>query len=333
MKELFNKLWHGQDGVSMLIVLGFMALSVPIVTGFLSFTSTLSHDSRVKTNIVQAQYSAQGCTQHAAYRLNNEANYATNLAIGVPNVYNFDGCTITVTKVSTSVSAENAYADVVLLLDVSGSVDAGELVYLKEASNTIVDGFDLENTQGRIRIGAIRFRGNSESVTDMTDVDVHGVSEPLHDGINGLAQGGPGLNSGTNIVSGLNAASAHFSTGLGDRVDPPYPVPNIMVVITDGNDTAGNSDGAIKNASDNTGAEVFAVGVGEDIEGGTLTAIASDPDAAHTFTSSEYSGLLAIINNIVTAIYGASAIGTTFTIQSISPDGTVSISEIILPPE
>ena len=317
----------------MLIVLSFMALSVPMVTGMLSFAGTLSKDSQTKTRILHSQYASQGCTQHATYRLNNEANYADNMVIGTPDVYAFDSCTITVTKISVVVSIDNAYADVVLALDVSGSVDSAELVFLKQAANDIVDAFQLENTEGRIRIGMLRFRGSGESVVGVTDVDLHGASEPLHNGINGLVQGGPGLASGTNLVAALNASGPQFATGLGDRVDPPYPVPNLLIVITDGNDSVGNSDSDIQNASIATGAEVFAVGVGTDIEADTINAIASDPDIDHAFTAINYVALLGIINDIFAAVYAAAGIGTTFTIQSVSPDGTVSVSTVILPPE
>ncbi len=37
---------------------------------------------------------------------------------------------------------------------------AGELVFLKQAANDIVDAFELENTEGRIRMGMLRFRGS-----------------------------------------------------------------------------------------------------------------------------------------------------------------------------
>ena len=96
MKKLLREIIHRQEGVAMLVVLAFMALSVPIVTSTLYLSGTLSIDSRVKNEILKGQYAAQGCTQHASYRLFSEAGYADGLAIGVPDIYNFDGCTITV---------------------------------------------------------------------------------------------------------------------------------------------------------------------------------------------------------------------------------------------
>ncbi|MCH8745150.1 MAG: VWA domain-containing protein, partial [Chloroflexi bacterium] len=259
--------------------------------------------------------------------------YADGIELGTPDVYTFDGCTITVAKTSGGEASEVAYIDLVLLLDVSGSVDAAELVYLKLAANAIVDAFNLEIADGRMRIGIVRFRGSAVSVVDMTDVDVHNSSEPLHNGINGMVQGAPDLDAGTDIVAGLNAAGAQFDTGLGDRVDPPYPVPNLVVVITDGDDTAGNGNAAINAASDAAAYKVFAIGVGDDIGSGTINAIASEATSRYSFNTSSYSGLMAIVNEVFTSVNLDAGMGTLFTIESVSADGTVSISEVVFPPE
>ncbi|MCH8897806.1 MAG: VWA domain-containing protein, partial [Chloroflexi bacterium] len=312
---------------------GFMALSVPLVTGLLSFSGTLSKDSRTKATILQGQYSAQGCTQQATYKLKTDSSYVASLSIGVPDVYSFDGCTITITLVSGPQASKVAFADLVITLDVEGSVDALELVDLKQAANTIVDAFSLETTDGRIRIGVLRFANSSASVVDMTDVDEHGVSEPLHDGINGIVRGGPGLGTDTNLVAALNGTKQQFNTGLGDRTDPPYPVPNLVVFITDSGDAAGNSIGAIQGISAGMGGQgttIFAIGVGSAITMPTLNAIATAP--ANVFTTADFSALLDIIGDIVTAVYDAAGMGTLFTIESVSPDGTVSISEYVIPP-
>ena len=72
-----------------------------------------------------------------------------------------------------------AFADTVLLLDNSGSVSDCELVQLRQAANDMVEGFSLETTESRIRIGLTRFAGQSSSVADMTDVDSHSPA-PIH---------------------------------------------------------------------------------------------------------------------------------------------------------
>ncbi|PKB57631.1 MAG: hypothetical protein BZY73_02245 [SAR202 cluster bacterium Casp-Chloro-G3] len=316
----------------MLMVLGFMAISIPIVTGYLAFTGTLSKDSAVKTKILTSQYASKGCSQYAAWKLNNEPGYADGLVEG-DNLLLFDGCTITINKPSVvMVAQEVAYADVALVLDVSGSVDDVELEALKDAANDIVDRFSLPTTEGRVAIGVTRFRGSYQIVQGMTDVDLHGTSEPLHIAINGLLQGGPGLDEGTNLVAGLQGGGATYASGLGDRIDPPYPVPNIMVLITDGNDSEGNGIDDIIAASTASGAEVFAIGVGNGVNTGTINAVASQPSNTHAFTTNSYGALDAIIDDIVAAVFGAAGMGTLFTITSVSADGTVVVSQVLIPP-
>ena len=141
---------------------------------------------------------------------------------------------------------------------------------------------------------------------------------------------------------GLDGAAAQFDTGLGDRPG----VPNLIIFITDGNDTLDNSLTDIENASLNTGAEVFAVGVGGDVSAATLDAIATDPNSGHVFTSG-FSGLLDIVDDIVEATLAAggqafkveggtaSSVsgGTIYDIESIAEDCTVIRSRVLLLPD
>ena len=51
----------------MIMVIAFMALSIPLITGSLAFASTLGRDSVVKTEILKRQYSALGGDQWGSY--------------------------------------------------------------------------------------------------------------------------------------------------------------------------------------------------------------------------------------------------------------------------
>ena len=153
--------------------------------------------------------------------------------------------------------------------------------------------------------------------------------------------GRPDLQGGTNIVLGIQGGQAQFPSGLGDRPE----VPNLMIFVTDGNDTKGNSLQDIMDASAASGAEIFAVGVGS-VDNATLDAIASDPDSDHVFSTSDFSGLLAIVDSIVTATLiaadtvvtvnggasSASAVagGTIYDVTSLSPDGHAIRARIML---
>ncbi len=61
------RLLKGQQGVAMIMVISFMALSVPMITGALALSGTLSKDSTVKTEILKRQYSALGGDQFGGY--------------------------------------------------------------------------------------------------------------------------------------------------------------------------------------------------------------------------------------------------------------------------
>ncbi len=60
-------LLRDQKGVAMIMVIAFMALSVPMITGALALSGTLSKDSTVKTEILKRQYSALGGDQFGGY--------------------------------------------------------------------------------------------------------------------------------------------------------------------------------------------------------------------------------------------------------------------------
>ena len=66
-----TSLLKGQQGVAMIMVIAFMSLSIPMITGALSLSSTLSRDSTVKTEILKRQYSALGGDQFGGYCIQN----------------------------------------------------------------------------------------------------------------------------------------------------------------------------------------------------------------------------------------------------------------------
>ena len=71
---MIARLWRGQEGSGLILLLAFMVLAVPIVTASLGLASTLSVDSRVKTGILKGQYSSLGGYEHGLYRLIHPPN-------------------------------------------------------------------------------------------------------------------------------------------------------------------------------------------------------------------------------------------------------------------
>ena len=114
--------------------------------------------------------------------------------------------------------------------------------------------------------------------------------------IDAVPQGGADLDWGTNIVAGLEGAAAQFPTGQGDRA-----VPNVIIFITDGNDNSGGGDeddgntiADIAAASAATGADVYAIGVGNGVSQGTLNAIGPEG----TFSADDFNDLIDLIEDI-----------------------------------
>ena len=63
-----RNLLHRQEGaMAMILVIGFMALAIPVITASLALSGTLSHDSRVKTDILKRQYAALGVGEYVSY--------------------------------------------------------------------------------------------------------------------------------------------------------------------------------------------------------------------------------------------------------------------------
>jgi len=94
-------LLHRQEGaMGMILVIGFMALAIPLVTSALALSGTLARDSQVKTNILKRQYAALGIGEYVSYlaadptRWNNwktanfvpaTGNYEETITIGGEN--------------------------------------------------------------------------------------------------------------------------------------------------------------------------------------------------------------------------------------------------------
>ena len=95
---------RSERGAGLIIVLAFMALSVPLITGALRMATTLNVDSRVKTGIATSQYTALGGSEYALYRLAYEDGYSQSLQTGVEDRFSIslNGSQVNVTVLNTS---------------------------------------------------------------------------------------------------------------------------------------------------------------------------------------------------------------------------------------
>ena len=71
---MFNRLIRNEDGVTMVLALAFMAISVPIITAALGLASTLTVDSTVKSQIARDQFSRIGADELGIHQLLSPPN-------------------------------------------------------------------------------------------------------------------------------------------------------------------------------------------------------------------------------------------------------------------
>ena len=82
-----KRLVGGESGVAMIMVLAFISLAGAAVPTALSVASSVSVDSRVKTEILKEQYAAIGADEYSRYRMLYEPGYIDTLVSGVPDVF------------------------------------------------------------------------------------------------------------------------------------------------------------------------------------------------------------------------------------------------------
>lgn len=183
-------------------------------------------------------------------------------------------------------------ADVMLVLDRSGSINTTELTQLKTAAKDFVDALGLSTTG--IHAGKSSFATTGNLNHHLTDDAVS-----LKAAIDTMVNGGF-----TNLKEGIDLAIGEFANpGDGhDRTD--LTSPDKMIVITDGHPNrplpASTADDVAATSADNAraaGAEVFVVGVGGDVNTSYLQTEIAD-NAAHYFPVSNYSGLETALQNL-----------------------------------
>ena len=182
-------------------------------------------------------------------------------------------------------------ADVMLVLDKSGSINSTELGQLKTAANDFVTALGLSTTG--IHAGASSFNTNAFLNHHLSD-----NSASLIAAINAISSSGF-----TNLKGGIDVASTELGGGDGhDRADGTSP--DKMIIITDGHPnrplpstTADDVAAASATAAKGAGTEIWVVGVGSDVNTAYLQGIATN--AAHYFSvSGGYGGLETALESI-----------------------------------
>jgi uncharacterized repeat protein (TIGR01451 family) len=78
------RLIKGERGNAMILVLGFMALTIPVVTGALAFSATASNSARVASADTASSFTAAAASDYAVFKLAHVAGFKETLADGTP---------------------------------------------------------------------------------------------------------------------------------------------------------------------------------------------------------------------------------------------------------
>ena len=78
---------RSQDGSAMIMAVAFISLVVPMVLGGLTIASSLAIDSRVRSDVMEDQYTVIGGSEHALYRLLYDVGYSDSLTVGTADDY------------------------------------------------------------------------------------------------------------------------------------------------------------------------------------------------------------------------------------------------------
>lgn len=209
-----------------------------------------------------------------------------------------DGSTTVTLTLNGQTGIAGDPADIVLVLDRSGSMAGQPLADMKSGANQFVDIID-EATDGALngviangsRIGVVSF-SNSATVNQ----GLTGNAAAVKSAVNSLVPGG-----GTNHEAAIQTAQAQLAGGSTN---------DIMVIFTDGQTTAGGNPDDDAAAARAAGTEIFVIGLG-DVDASQLDDWATDAD--HVFITPNSTELAAIFEAIGAAVVVPAATGVTVT--------------------
>ncbi len=187
-------------------------------------------------------------------------------------------------------------ADIVLVLDRSGSMQGAPLAALKSGANQFVDIID-EGTDGALdgviangsRVGVVSFADNATVNQPLT-----GSAGSVKSAVNSLVAAG-----GTNHEAAITTAQSQLAGGSSN---------DIMIIFTDGRTTVGGDASNEAAAARAAGTEIFVIGLG-DVNQAELADWATDPDSSHLFITPSASDVEAIFQAIGAAVVVPAATG------------------------
>ncbi|XP_036357551.1 uncharacterized protein LOC115209496 [Octopus sinensis] len=184
-------------------------------------------------------------------------------------------------------TCENAVADVMFVLDESGSVGSNNYKKMKEFVNHIVKSFPIGPKH--VRVGAIRF---AKVTTPQFALNSYNDKNLVLKGINSI----PYRGGNTKTHKALNyLRTTSFTQAAGDRKDAP----NIAIILTDGKSNNQRETITAARKLRNANVIVFAIGIGNNLNELELKEIGNSPTDKYVFTVKDFDALKSIESELI----------------------------------
>lgn len=177
MMATLKSLLTGNEGLAMVIVVGFMAVSIPMLTGALALAGSLSADSRVKLEIAKSQYSDIGALEYVRYLSDDPENWDDWIEeTGGEETIDIGDDTVEIEAVGNGVSDQGVLAycifgtssvEVKEYADVQCSIGSnGDVVVKHDATiaGNIVSGGNVELKPGVTVVGDVTAAGTVDYI-------------------------------------------------------------------------------------------------------------------------------------------------------------------------
>ncbi|XP_076472602.1 hemicentin-1-like [Babylonia areolata] len=176
----------------------------------------------------------------------------------------------------------NVQADMVFVLDASGSVGSSNFQTMLSFVQDLVSGFDIGSN--KVRVGVQKF---SSSTNTEFNLNTYYDQTAINTAVANIYYSGGTTNTGGALEY---LRTTMFTSGNGDRSS----VTNLGVILSDGVSNDASYTATQAAYARNAGITLFSIGIGSGIPLSELNEIATDPDSDHVFSVSSFSALSGI---------------------------------------